>query len=108
MTNAKKTATKKDSQQCKPLEWNKAKKALDKLEKAGNYNSMLLLAVGFYTGLRIGDILQLKYSDFAADTLKILEEKTNKNRELPIVETLRNIIKKCKTAAKAKETADIR
>jgi len=52
----KKTATQKDSQQCKPIEWSKAKKALEKLEKTGNFNGMLLLAIGFYTGLRIGDM----------------------------------------------------
>jgi len=94
----------KDSQQCKPIEWTKAKKALDKLEKAGNYNAWLLLTVGFYTGLRIGDILSLKYGDFNNDSLTITEQKTGKTRNIPIVQTLHNVIATCKASNKANDT----
>jgi integrase len=46
--------------------------------------------IGFYiilsinTGLRISDVLQIKYKDLADDKLKISEKKTKKQREITI------------------------
>lgn len=47
----------------KPLDWKEAKKALLLLESEERYHDLLILAGGFYTGYRIGDMLELKYKD---------------------------------------------
>lgn len=94
----------KDAQQCKPIEWTRAKKALEKLEKAGDYNGLLLLAAGFYTGFRIGDILTLKFGDFGGKVLTVTEEKTGKVRTIEIMDTLRAVVAQCKKQLKKKDT----
>ena len=42
------------------LEWDEAMNLIRKLYKDGNYNMSLLIALGCFFGLRIGDILSLR------------------------------------------------
>jgi integrase len=104
MKTAAKVKKQIDEQQCKPLAWTAAKKALTNLEKKGEYQNLALLAVGFYTGLRISDILQRKFIDFLkADTITVTEQKTKKERTIQITQTLKNIVQACKVELKKKD-----
>jgi len=59
----------------------------DKMKVVGLY-----VIVSINTGLRIGDILNLKFEDFKCDTIKLSEEKTNKKREIKINENIRKAL----------------
>ena len=57
------------------------------------YKFTLLISTGVFTGLRISDLLTLKYSDFVKkDVLKIKEKKTGKVRSIKINKDLHQII----------------
>jgi len=57
---------------------------------------LLLIAIGSYAGLRIGDILNLKWSDILQkESLEIVEEKRKKKRAITLNPNLIKIINKC-------------
>ena len=60
----------------------------EKLKTLGLY-----IIVSINTGLRISDVLSLKGENFKADTIKLIEKKTNKNREIKINENIKKAIK---------------
>lgn len=75
------------------LEWEKAVYLIHKLQKEHNQRFALLTALGIYTGLRIGDILSLKWSDvMGKQTLMLSEQKTKKNRTVTFNKELIEII----------------
>lgn len=77
------------------LEWEKMQYIYRQLEKEGRYTYALLINIGSYTGLRIGDILELKWSDFVGkDKLCIVEQKTKKRRIIHIHEDSQQLIKR--------------
>jgi len=45
------------------IEWDKLQSLTQKLERDGDWKFCLLITIGMYTGLRIGDILSIRYSD---------------------------------------------
>ena len=54
-----------------------------KLAKDGNYKMSLLIALGCFTGLRISDILALRWEQILnTDEFTITEKKTGKRRTL--------------------------
>lgn len=56
---------------------------------------LLLIAMGCYTGLRISDLLSLRWSAIARDlALEIKEQKTGKTRKVTINENLSKLIRK--------------
>lgn len=61
---------------------------LGKIVAAAPTNDMkLLILIGSYTGLRIGDCANLKWKDidFQSNTMKVLPQKTKKHMDAPIV-----------------------
>ena len=54
----------------------------------------LYIIVSINTGLRISDILKLKWEDFEGDTLKLIEKKTGKFREIQINQSIKLAISK--------------
>jgi len=64
------------------LPWKQAQVLLKCLEADGRYNTALMCAAGFYLGLRIQDILRLRWKDISGDKTEVLEGKTKKCREL--------------------------
>ena len=44
------------------LQWDEAMNLIRKLAKDGNYKMSLLIALGCFTGLRISDILSLRWN----------------------------------------------
>ena len=76
-----------------PIEWKSAMTLLDAMaNKPKEANARLMIAIGFYVGLRIGDILQLKWSNIEGDDITIKEQKTNKVRTMQVSKPLRRII----------------
>ncbi len=87
----------------KPLSWKEIKKALLLLENEGKYHFLQIIAVGVFTGYRISDMRELKYSDFDNDYLNIEERKTSKQRIVKIVPELKRIVQLCQIKLYRKE-----
>ena len=54
----------------------------------------LYIIVATNTGLRISDVLSLKWKDFEGDSIKLNEKKTGKHREIQINDTIKKAISK--------------
>ena len=75
------------------MEWNDFTSLIAKLEKDEEYKFCLLVAIGVFTGLRISDLLNLKYTDvFSGELLTIQEKKTKKIRKIKLNPDLKEII----------------
>ncbi len=75
------------------LEWDSMLVLLQKLERDEQYKFELLIAVGCFTGLRIGDLLKLRWSDvFNREDLELTEGKTKKVRRIKLNPVLCDII----------------
>jgi len=75
------------------LEWDSMLVLLQKLERDQQYKFELLIAVGCFTGLRISDILKLRWTDvFKKDEIVVTEGKTKKNRIIRINPQLQEIV----------------
>jgi len=75
------------------IPWDTFQLLLQKLERDGNYKFQLLFAAGTYLGLRIGDLLRLRWKDILnMETLEIIEVKTRKNRRIRLNPELITII----------------
>ena len=79
------------------LDWDDFKSLISKLERDGNYKYCLLIATGVFTGLRISDLLQLRFNQFEnTDILTIIEKKTKKTRRIKINSDLKSIVDRVK------------
>jgi len=77
------------------IEWGEVQLLVSRLERDKNYKFCLLVACGVYTGLRISDLLQLKYSDIlGAETFVRVEIKTGKRREIKVNQQLRELVQR--------------
>jgi integrase len=75
------------------LEWNDFISLITRLEKDENYKFCLLISIGVFTGLRISDLLTLKYSDLLKnETFQIKEKKTQKQRSIKVNKDLKEIV----------------
>jgi len=75
------------------LEWDSFVSLITRLENDANYKFCLLIAIGTFTGLRISDLLTIKYSDILTDdTFTIREKKTGKERRIKISKDLKTIV----------------
>ncbi len=79
------------------MEWDQFKSLISKLERDGEFKFCLLISVGVFTGLRVSDLLQLKFNQFVGtDFLDIIEKKTKKDRRIKINTDLKVIIERIK------------
>jgi integrase len=77
------------------LEWDSMLLLLQKLERDKEYKFQLLIAVGSYTGLRISDLLKLRWVDILGmETLELVEGKTKKLRKIRINPALNEIVRR--------------
>ena len=61
------------------LQWDEAMNLIRKLFKDGDYNMSLLIALGCFFGLRISDILSLRWNQILnVNEFTIIERKTGK------------------------------
>ncbi|WP_420460078.1 tyrosine-type recombinase/integrase [Neolewinella sp.] len=67
-----------------PLRWTQANTLIKGLMADRRYNTALLIGAGIYFGLRIGDILQLRWDQIQADQFVIKEGKTGKERMVDV------------------------
>lgn len=75
------------------IEWDKLQSLILKLERDGDKKFALLISIGIYTGLRISDILILRWKDILEkDFIEITEKKTKKFRRVRINQNLKDII----------------
>ena len=78
------------------LPWDQNLHLIRRLYDDGNYKISLLVSMGSFLGLRISDILSLKWQDVIhANNLSLVEKKTGKNREMKINRQLQNHISDC-------------
>ena len=79
------------------MDWDDFKSLISKLERDGELKYVLLIAIGVFTGLRISDLLELKFSDFEnAEILTVVEKKTKKTRRIKINPDLKTILERIK------------
>lgn len=86
------------------LEWDKMQSIVLKLERDGDLKFALLIATGSYIGLRISDLLQLRWNQVLhQEYFTITEKKTKKTRRVTINPELQSILKRLFTALQATE-----
>jgi len=79
------------------LDWDQFKSLIGKLERDGEYKYCLLVSIGVFTGLRISDLLQLRFSHFEnTDILTVQEQKTKKVRRIKINPDLKVLVNRVK------------
>lgn len=75
------------------LEWERMQTLVLKLERDGDLKFALLIATGSYIGLRISDLLQLRWNQLLAqDHFIVVEKKTKKTRRVTINPELQTIL----------------
>jgi integrase len=75
------------------LQWDTMLLLLQKLERDNQFKFQLLFSIGCYTGLRIGDILKLRWEDvYNCNALELVEGKTKKVRKIKLNPALVEII----------------
>ena len=78
------------------LVWSDAMNLIRKLAKDDNYKMSLLVALGCFTGLRISDILALRWNQIlSVSEFTIIEKKTSKKRTLRLNPQLQKHIQEC-------------
>ena len=78
------------------LVWSDAMNLIRKLAKDGNYKISLLIALGCFTGLRISDILALRWKQILhVEEFTIIEKKTGKQRTLRLNPQLQQHVAEC-------------
>lgn len=77
------------------MDWSDFKSLIGKLERDGEFKFCLLITIGVFTGLRISDLLQLRYSQFEnTEILTVQEKKTKKTRRIKINPDLKEIVER--------------
>jgi len=80
-----------------PLKWAEAQTLLKLLKADDKHETRLMFAIGFYTGLRISDILRLTWGQITSGTeVMVIEKKTGKSRRIQINPDLALIIKEAR------------
>jgi integrase len=78
------------------LVWSDAMNLIRKLARDGNYKMSLLIAIGCFSGLRISDILALRWETILdTEEFSITEKKTGKRRTIRMNEQLQKHIRDC-------------
>jgi integrase len=82
--------------ECSGIEWGQFLGLTEKLKRNKDYKFLLLVSLGGYSGLRIGDLLNLRWINIInKDELELQEGKTGKYRKITFNETLKEIISIC-------------
>ena len=78
------------------LIWSDAMNLIRKLAKDENYKMSLFIALGCFTGLRVSDILALRFSQIlGVSEFTIIEKKTGKKRTIRLNPKLQKHIQEC-------------
>lgn len=80
-----------------PLKWQEAQTLLKLLKADDKHETRLMFALGFYTGLRISDILRLTWGQITSGPeVVVVEKKTGKSRRIQLNPDLQTIIKEAR------------
>lgn len=83
------------------LDWNTINTLVLKLERDGNWKFAILISIGIFTGLRISDILSLRWNDILnKESIGITEKKTKKFRNIRLNPQLQEIVTRIYKAQK--------
>ncbi|MBM3202720.1 integrase [Candidatus Woesearchaeota archaeon] len=85
------------------IDWDDFRSLIGKLERDGEYKFCVLIATGVFTGLRISDLLNLRFNQFNGEVLEVNERKTGKHRRIKINHDLKSVIMRLKEKMKVKE-----
>jgi len=78
------------------LDWNEAMELVNDLKQDGRYRDAMLVASGCFLGLRISDLLHLRWIDLCSGKPITLEEKkTKKTRKLRVNPALKTFTEEC-------------
>lgn len=87
------------------IEWNTMLNLVRRLFKDGDYRMSLLIGCGAFFGLRISDLLSLKWNMLIdCDSFQLIEKKTGKKRTIRINSDFQKHIKDCYSALKIKDS----
>lgn len=87
------------------MNWDDFKSLISKLERDKEFKFCLLITIGVFTGLRISDLLQLRFSQFDnTDILNVQEKKTKKIRRIKINTDLKEIVDRVKKKMNVSDT----
>lgn len=87
------------------IEWNTMLNLVRRLFKDGDYRMSLLIGCGAFFGLRISDLLSLRWNMLLdCDNFLITEKKTGKKRTIRINSDFQKHIKDCYSALKIKDS----
>lgn len=90
------------------LEWDKAMMLIKKLEKDQEYKFALLFSIGVFFGIRISDILRIRWSMILdKDELELIEKKTGKHRKIRIAPDLKELISQWYIELQPKNSDDL-
>lgn len=78
-----------------PITFEQMRSIVKYLLEKKDYRFCLFVACGCFMGLRVSDLLKLKYTDLEKECFFINEKKTNKLKEIAINPELRSIINQC-------------
>jgi integrase len=89
------------------LEWNQSMNLIRNLFNDENYRISLLIAMGSFWGLRISDILTLRWEQvYDLDEFELIEKKTKKSRQIKINNQLKKHINDCYSQIKPHSTKE--
>ena len=76
------------------LDWDRFQLLIHQLERDSEHKFLLLISIGCYTGLRISDVLGLRWKDLVnKENILLIEKKTKKERSIQINERLQELIR---------------
>ena len=87
------------------MDWNTMIGLTERLKRDGHHRDYLLITMGCYFGLRISDLLSIKWNDvMMQDELIVLESKTKKQRRITINDKVKEAINFCSNELKLKNS----
>lgn len=88
------------------MEWNSMLNLVHRLYRDKDYTMSLLIGCGAFFGLRISDLLGLKWEMIMSDTFTLTERKTKKKRTIKVNENFQKHILDCYKALNIKDRND--
>lgn len=87
------------------MDWDDFKSLISKLERDKEFKFCLLVSIGVFSGLRISDLLKLRFNQFEnTEILTIQEQKTKKTRRIKINPDLKEIVERVKGKMDVKDS----
>ena len=90
------TSEKRGHNAADAMDWNEAMQLVSRLYENGAYRDCILIAAGCYLGLRVSDLLRLRWCDLLDDEFTINEQKTGKLRTLRVNPSLQKLARNCR------------